>query len=437
MLAATDPILIVGAGASGLVSAKAFLSEGFTDVTIFERREDVGGVWLFDDDRPAEGGRGAQRFPSPMYDRLVGNIWYRLLELESHKFPAGAPEFPTRQMMQDYLLEYAEDLRPSIRLCTNVKTVYKDGQDWVVNSTETVPPFKCSEQRFRAVILSCGIYDTPDQPDIPGLQEMKERYPDMVFHSKFYRNPQVFEGQKLLIMGNGPSGIDIAAQTADFARLPIIRTIHGPPEHACLPDKRIEDLPAVAHFDADSRSAHLIDGQVVPDLDRIIISTGYRHSYPFLQRLNESENALVTDGARVHNLYRHIFYRPDPTLCFIGLLIAAIPFPISEAQALTAARVLSGRLSLPSDAEMRRDEEERLEAVGNTYKFHKMRYPLDADYGDKLRDWCLEAKPRKEVEKLPVAWTEERRAWRRMNLEMKMESLRQARDQNAITGSIP
>ena len=58
---------------------------------------------------------------------------------------------------------------------------------------------------------------------------------------------------------------------------------------------------------------------------------------------------------------------------------------MSEAQALTAARVLSGRLKLPSDDQMQEDEKERLDAVGDTYKFHKMRYPLDADYGDMLR----------------------------------------------------
>lgn len=255
----------------------------------------------------------------------------------------------------------------------------------------------------------------------------------MVFHSKYYRTPTIFCKQKLLVMGNGPSGIDISAQAADYAKVPITRNIHGPPEHACLPDERIIDKPAVDRFDADTRSAHLINGEVITDIDRVVISTGYRHCYPFLKSLNASSAPLITSGARVHNLYRHIFYRPDPTLCFVGLLIAAIPFPISEAQALTAARVLSGRLALPSDAEMRADEQERLEAVGDTYKFHKMRYPLDAEYGDGLREWCQQARPAKARETLPVAWTEERRQWRRMNLEMKMTQLRGARDQDGRT----
>lgn len=436
MLQSDDPILIVGAGASGLVAAKALQSEGFSNISIFERREDIGGVWLFDDDKPIQADKNVQRFPSPMYDKLVGNIWYKLLELESHKFPEGTPEFPTRQMMQAYLEDYARELRPVIQYHKNVTSISKEGADWVVSSSATCQPYKVSEQRFRAVLLACGIYDTPDQPDTPGLEDCKARYPDMFFHSKYYRSPAIFQGQKLLIMGNGPSGIDIAAQAVEYASLPIIRTIHGPPEHACLPDERILDKPAVAKFDVDTRSAHLTDGQVIDHIDRVIISTGYRHSYPFLGALNSSSKPLITNGARVHNLYKHIFYRPDPTLCFIGLLIAAIPFPISEAQALTAARVLSGRLALPSDQEMRRDETNRLEQVGDTYKFHKMRYPLDADYGDQLRAWCLEATPAKEHEKLPVAWTEERREWRRLNLNMKLESLRSAQSQMGKEGNM-
>lgn len=434
MLRLDDPILITGAGASGLICGTALISEGFTNITIFERREEIGGVWLFEDDRPKQQCDTSLPFPSPMYDNLVGNIWYKLLELDSHRFPKGTPEFPTRQMMQTYLLEYAKDLRPMIQLHRNVVSISKDGEDWVVNSVETTSPFKSSEQRFKSVILSCGIYDNPDQPNIPGLEQLRQRYPDMVFHSKYYRTPQIFSGQKILIMGNGPSGIDIAAQSADFAKTPIIRTIHGPPEHACLPDSRILDFPAVASFDPNTRSALLVDGQVIEDLDRVLISTGYRHSYPFLTSLNESIYPLITNGARVHNLYRHIFYRPDPTLCFIGLLIAAIPFPISEAQALATARVLSGRLKLPSNEVMRRDEQSRLSEVGDTYKFHKMRYPLDADYGDQMRAWCCEALPRKENEKLPVAWTEERRAWRRKNLNMKLEQLRAAATQAQVPG---
>ncbi|BFZ56343.1 monooxygenase [Savitreella phatthalungensis] len=442
MLALDDPIAIVGGGASGLVSIKALQSEGFTNIALFERRQDLGGVWLFDGDETST--PDGERFPSPMYDRLVGNIWYRLLELESHKFPDGTPEFPDRRQMQQYLLDYANEVRPLTHTHTNVVSASKEGDEWIVqlqdtrdrgrSDTETADndasQRKVTERRFKALILACGLYDNPDTPNIPGLAELERQYPDVVTHSKWYRDPTEFAGKRLLVVGNGPSGIDIAAQAADYAQTPIYRPIHGPAEHACLPDDRIIDTKPVDHFDPATRTAVLTDGTRIDDIDRIIISTGYRHNFPFLSSLNSSAEPLITDGARVHNLYKHIFYRPDPTLAFVGLLIAAIPFPVSEAQALTLARVWSGRLVLPGNAAMRADEEERLVVWGDTYKFHKMRYPQDADYGDDLRAWCEEASPKKAQEKLPVKWTDERRLWRRQNLEMKMNQLRKAREQH-------
>ena len=430
MLAKTDPIAIVGGGASGLVTIKALQSEGFTDIQLYERREDIGGVWLFDDDdeKVVDGvSPDVERFPSPMYDALVGNIWYKLLELDSHKFPHGTPDFPTRAQMLDYLRAYADECRPMVQTCANVVSVDKSGDEWIVQvrDTRAAQGGKVTERRFKGLVLATGLYDTPDNPQIPGLADLPD---GVVLHSKYYRKPDIFAGQKILIMGNGPSGIDIAAQSAGVAQLPIIRTIHGPAEHAVLEDDRILDSPAVDHFEPETRTAVLVDGTRIEGLDRVIISTGYRFSFPFMSAVNAAApQPLVTNGLRLHGLYKHIFWRHDPTLAFVGLLVAAIPFPISEAQALTLARVWSGRLSLPSEEVMRKDEEDRLEQWGDTYKFHKMRYPQDADYGDDLRRWCEEAVPRKEREKLPVQWTEERRLWRRMNLEKKVQQLRDAR----------
>lgn len=416
-------ILVVGAGASGLVTVNALRSEGFTNVTVFERRSDVGGVWLFDEDLQDD----AERYPSPMYDRLIGNIWYKLLELESHKFPDGIQNFPSRQEMQTYLQVYAKDHRAFIKICRNVLTINKVGDDWHVESMDTRPDGQHYTDTYKAVVMACGIYDFPDDPQIPGLAQWRKERPEQVIHSKYYRTPEPFRGKRILIMGNGPSGIDCASQCADVAKTPCYRTINGPAEHAVLPDDRIIDLPAVAELDVHAQSATLIDGQSLTGIDQIIISTGYRHSYPALRSLDRTDYPLITNGARVHNLYKHIFYLPDPTLCFVGLLIAAIPLPISEAQALTVARVFSGRLHLPDRNTMKKDEQSRLAQVGDTYKFHKMRYPLDADYGDMLRNWCLEASPAKANEQLPVQWNEERRLWRRMNLDLKMEQLREYR----------
>lgn len=95
MLNSSAKIAIIGGGSSGLISAKALQSEGFSDITIFERRHDIGGVWLYDGDIqgvpssvPIKREGYPDAWPSPMYDALIGNIWYPLLGTGS-QIPVG------------------------------------------------------------------------------------------------------------------------------------------------------------------------------------------------------------------------------------------------------------------------------------------------------------------------------------------------------------
>lgn len=67
--------------------------------------------------------------------------------------------------------------------------------------------------------------------------------------------------------------------------------------------------------------------QQLCDLDYIILYTGYMFSLPFLKDFHNDELApergddrvLVSDGKQIHNLYKDIFYIPDPSLIFIGV----------------------------------------------------------------------------------------------------------------------
>jgi hypothetical protein len=64
---------------------------------------------------------------------------------------------------------------------------------------------------------------------------------------------------------------------------------------------------------------------------------------------------LVTTGASIHNLYRDVFYIPDPTLAFLGLSINTATFSFFEYQSISIARVFSGRARLPSTDRLRAD----------------------------------------------------------------------------------
>jgi hypothetical protein len=97
----------------------------------------------------------------------------------------------------------------------------------------------------------------------------------------------------------------------------------------------------------------------------IIETRRYRYSYPFLANLHQDpgssaavgdEELLITSGEHVRNLYRDVFYVPDPTLSFLGLSVNTSAFSFFEYQGIAVARVFSGQAWLPDLAGRRQGE---------------------------------------------------------------------------------
>lgn len=107
----------------------------------------------------------------------------------------------------------------------------------------------------------------------------------------------------------------------------------------------------------------LVDGQVIEDIDRAVITTGFHFTLPFfppefhgddVPREKADDKLLITDGTMLHNLHKDIFYIPDPTLAFTGIPFYTATFSLFEFQAITIAAVFSGQAEIPSTDEMRR-----------------------------------------------------------------------------------
>jgi hypothetical protein len=156
----------------------------------------------------------------------------------------------------------------------------------------------------------------------------------------------------------------------------------------------------VASFDLPSEGQikpgpiTLKDGRVLVDIDRVILSTGYHFSHPFLLDLHEdatlpedaSDTVLVTDGTQIHNLHKDIFYIPDPTLTFVGVPFYTATFTLFEFQAIAVAAVLSGRAWLPKQEEMRDEYKKRVETKGYGRAFHSLR-DQQVEYVTELLGW--------------------------------------------------
>lgn len=225
-----------------------------------------------------------------------------------------------------------------------------------------------------------------------------------IYHSKFYRKPQDFEGMKVLVVGNSASGQDISAQLTSYCRLPVMVSVRSkPPPECSLPSKVF--VPEIAEFVSPlyaRRAVRFSDGQVEMDIDAIIFCTGYFYSYPFLSSILPP---LIDTGERVQNLYQHIFSIHHPSLAFVGLPKPIVPFRTVEGQAAVISRVWFGRLYLPSEHVMHTWEKSLIAEQGPGRKFHDLSHPKDFNYYDNLIEWVLSAKGEQDIANLPAKWS--------------------------------
>lgn len=430
----------------------------FDNIVVFEQRDDVGGVWNYTPAVPkehqsdlsiprtkpadnvesplrSENASGASTcvFPSPVYDSLETNIPHTLMNFSDKPFPQGCPLFPPFEIVKNYLSEYAEDIADHLRLQSQVHRVVPlaNGDDktdvkWEVSYSNLRTAFDLTEI-FDAVVCATGHYSDPFVPDIPGIRSFQDRHPCIISHSKYYKNPTEYSQkvcfecriiidekliipQKVVIVGNSASGIDISRQISAVAAKVLVSEKEKP---AALRSESgdITYVPEIVEFLVHDKAVRFVDGNTEEDIDHVIFCTGYQYSFPFLKGLDPP---VSTTGSRTNNTYQHIFYYPQPTLAFLTLPQRIVPFPVAEAQAAYVARVFSGRLKLPSRTTMATWEKETLSNRGEK-DFHTLGFPDDVSYINELHELSVSA--REGPGKTPPFWDDEKR-WTRQQFPM-------------------
>lgn len=116
------------------------------------------------------------------------------------------------------------------------------------------------------------------------------------------------------------------------------------------------------------------NGYVCKNVDLFLPCTGYEFHFPFLDQ-NVFGGLVTSQGRLVTNLYKHMFYIPEPSLCFIGVPLTVAPFPLIYQQCAFAARVLAGQKELPSKQimydELSGEHELHARRGGTVRYFHK------------------------------------------------------------------
>jgi cation diffusion facilitator CzcD-associated flavoprotein CzcO len=196
-MTSTPDAIIVGAGPAGLACAAAMRAAGLI-ATVLEKAGNVGSAWR------------------RHYDRLHLHTHRGHSGLPGLPMPRSYPAYPSRAQVVAYLEGYAERFAIKPVFDTEVARLRRDGTRWrahIASDSIAAP----------VVIVATGIAQAPHRPSWPGLQA----YTGVILHSSEYRNPQPFAGKRVLVVGFGNSGGEIALDLAD-AGIDVVLAVRGP-----------------------------------------------------------------------------------------------------------------------------------------------------------------------------------------------------------------
>ncbi|MCC3269153.1 NAD(P)-binding domain-containing protein [Arthrobacter gengyunqii] len=351
------PVAVIGSGPSGLATMRALARQGL-DFIGFEQFTDVGGLWNIDN--PA----------STVYESAHLISSRSTTEFAEYPMPAGTPDYPGHSHLRQYFRGYAKTfgLQRRIRFSTRVTSAVPSGDgEWTV---AWEGPDGAGRGRFSAVVVASGTLHTPFLPSFKG------EFAGEIRHSAQYKKATDFAGKRVLIVGAGNSGCDIAVDAVHHAAavdisvrrgyyfvpkyvfgrptdtlnqgkpLPrplkqfidkrLLRMFTGDPARFGFPkpDYRIyESHPVVnslilhhlGHGDLavkpdidrlEGSTVHFRDGRS-EEYDLLLCATGYILDYPFLKP------ELLGWHGPSPDLYLNIFSRAAKNLMVVGMVEAS------------------------------------------------------------------------------------------------------------------
>ena len=350
---------VIGAGPMGLATARVLQKHGLP-FTGFELHAGVGGLW--DIANPQ----------STVYESAHLISSKRMTEFAEFPMRPEVAAYPRHDELKRYFVEFAEHfgLVRHYEFSTKVMRAVRvaDG-GWDV-TTEHAGTTRT--RRFAGVLIATGTLHHPFQPPLPGS------FSGSVMDSAQYKSPEQLRGQRVLVVGCGNSGADIAvdavrsAASVDISlrrgywflpkflkgrpidtlggliKLPrplkqridglMVRMVVGKPSDYGLPDpdyRLYESHPVMnslvlhhlAHGDITPRKdiAQVTGSRVTfadgtsAEYDTILQATGYALHYPFIDRASLNWAADAAAPA----LYLNVMHPSDDTLFLMGMVEAS------------------------------------------------------------------------------------------------------------------
>lgn len=214
--ATPQTVAIIGGGPAGLATARALKIAGIP-YTLFERHSDFGGIW--DLDNPG----------TPMYRSAHFISSKTTSGHEGFAMPASYPDYPSNRQILDFVRSFARafNLYEGALFNTSVSHIEDTGSGWQVTyghqgETRTEP--------FGWVVCATGTNWFPNRPALKG----EDSFTGTIMHANGYRDPEMLKGKRVVVVGAGNSGVDIACDAAfmaDAAYTSMRRGYHFLPKH--------------------------------------------------------------------------------------------------------------------------------------------------------------------------------------------------------------
>lgn len=199
MRAQRHECIVVGSGPAGL-GAAAMLRRAGVETLVLERALRTADSWH---------GR---------YDgfRLNTSSWFSYLP--GRRLPRSSGRWPSRDSLVGYYERYARDHDLRIVHGVALHRIAHGNPGWTLETSQG--PYRAS-----CVVIATGKYNEPKLPDWPGA----DGFTGEITHSARYRNPHPYRGRRVLVVGPGASGFEIATQIGTSGSAPAWLSIRTPP----------------------------------------------------------------------------------------------------------------------------------------------------------------------------------------------------------------
>ncbi|MFK0242113.1 flavin-containing monooxygenase [Microbacterium sp. NPDC090281] len=187
---------VIGAGPSGLAAARALQKRGIA-VDGYESSHGVGGLWDIENPR------------STMYESA--HLISSRTTTEFAEFPMKSRvDYPGHRVLKQYFEDYARHFALSslFRFDTRVTRLEQRDDGWDLTSAG---PGGEETRRYAGVVLANGTLAEPNVPTFPGA------FTGELLHTSAYKSPDQLKGKRVLLIGAGNSGCDIAVDAVHHA----------------------------------------------------------------------------------------------------------------------------------------------------------------------------------------------------------------------------